>query len=134
METSYTDSEDTSVAERVCEIADKLEKLSELVDGWNGPLTKAIKIEAINWGWQLVSVIASAPNNISIIPAGDGTLLLTWKNGETEYTAEILPGDNHDRMYLFIDHINNDEFEEYDGEIDEIMLTRFIETNSWKLP
>ncbi len=132
METSIDDEEIDIIGDRVCEIATKLEKISSLPDGWNGPLTKATKIEAINWCWQLVAIIASSPNEISIIPTSDGTILLTWENGKTEYTAEILTGIDGNRMYLFLDHTENENYEEYDGLINETKLTKFLETNTWK--
>ncbi|MFD6094520.1 hypothetical protein ACFWGN_20605 [Oerskovia sp. NPDC060338] len=79
----------------------KLREIEVLHDGWWGPESRAVDRGSLQIAERAMFRLADGPAHVSIAPLADGSLMLEWSNGDTECTAELLPGGE---MTLTIDN------------------------------
>lgn len=106
---------------------DRVTHLQALKDGWTGRGSIAPDPFLLSWISDHATLISSAPHAISVIPVADGNVALQWASDSREFTAE-LTRDRH--LYLFVDEVDSDGFEEGTVELTAQALQLFITRES----
>lgn len=103
----------------------KLDALRDLSADWFGPGSRTPGPAALRHAQAVIPRLARAEQPIALGANGDGAVVLEWRRGAVEFSAEIEPDGG---MYLLADHTDTDVQQEYEGPWDEERLVRFVET------
>lgn len=87
----------------------KLKEIAQLSDGWYGPGSKAVDPMVLDVARQVIPRFGNSRTYVTLGPLSDGTLMLDWRQGGTECTAELHPSG---RMTLTIDNADLDVYVE----------------------
>ena len=109
--TSSTPATTTTQTTRLKEsrMASKLREIERLRDGWWGSGSQAIDPGALALAQEVVGVLATRPTHVAIAPSADGSLMLEWSQGSSEFTAELVSGRE---MHLTVDSPDLDVYED----------------------
>lgn len=109
-------------------MARKLHDIAALRDGWWGPGSKAVDPKALNVARLSLPYLASRSVHVGIAPVADGTLMIEWRSGATECTAEIF---GNGTMTLTIDNPELDVYVERTLEATRAGLVDFYLTTAF---
>jgi hypothetical protein len=114
-----------TVAEKV--VVHRIRELAKLKPGWLGPGTDAPTRELAQLLEQVAGDITAVGIPVAIVPTGDGSLVLEWRAGEVEYTAELAADQS---LLLVADNIVTDDLAERELPFDPDILRRFLRTGA----
>lgn len=114
-----------TVAEKV--VVHRIRELATLKPGWLAPGTDAPSPELAQLLEQVAGDISALGIPVSIVPTGAGSLVLEWRAGDVEYTAELAA----DRSLLLVaDNVVTDDLAERESPFDPDVLRRFLRTGA----
>ena len=114
-----------TVAEKV--VVHRIRELARLKSGWLGPGSVAPTADLGQLLEQVARDIPALGIPVAIVPNADGSFVLEWRVGDTEYTAELAA----DRSLLLVaDNFATDELAERELPFDTDALRRFLSTGS----
>lgn len=114
-----------TVAEKV--IVHRMRQLAELKAGWLGPGTDAPAQELVDMLEPAVSVMAALDAPVHVVPNGDGSLVMEWKIGDVEYSAELRADHS---LLLVADNVVTDALHERELPFDLAVLNRFLQSGA----
>lgn len=110
-----------TVAEKV--VVHRIRELAKLKPGWLGPGSDAPTEELAALLEPLSGDISALGLQVAIVPNADGSLVLEWRAGDVEYTAELAS----DRTLLLVaDNVVTDQLAERELPFDAEVLRQFL--------
>jgi hypothetical protein len=103
----------------------RLSAIAELPAGWWGPGSEAPDREALRSVEAALPELARSGVVIAIAANSAGAVVLEWRRGDVEYTAQVEPGA---ALFLCADNTVTDELTERQGAYDARRLVHFVET------
>ncbi len=114
-----------TVPEKV--IVHRVRSLTSLKPGWLGPGSDAPAEELGALLDPLVSDIAALGLPVTIVPSASGSVVLEWRAGHVEFTAEVRANSS---LLLVADNVATDELAEANVPFDADLLRRFLTTGA----
>lgn len=114
-----------TVVEKV--VVHRIRELAKLKPGWLAPGADAPTPELAQLLEQVAGDISALGIPVSVVPTGAGSLVLEWRAGDVEYTAELAA----DRSLLLVaDNVVTDDLAERELPFDPDVLRRFLRTGA----
>ena len=105
----------------------RIRELAKLKPGWLAPGADAPTPELAQLLEQVAGDISAIGIPVSVVPTGAGSLVLEWRAGDVEYTAELAA----DRSLLLVaDNVVTDDLAERELPFDPDVLRRFLRTGA----
>lgn len=108
-------------------VVERVRRIAGLDQGWDGPGSLAPADEALRRVEALAPTLAALGLPVTIVPDADGSVVLEWRRGDLEMTAEIRSDAS---MTLTADDTATDEVTERESPYDEARLATFLTTGS----